>query len=102
VKTVHLHEEAEAELAGAVAFYEGRREGLGGEFRQEVEGAVGRIGRMPQAFTLTPEDGTRRCVLRRFPYTLHFLETEEAIWVLAVAHQRRKPGYWHGRTPPGP
>jgi toxin ParE1/3/4 len=99
VKPVHFHEEAETEYDGAIAYYEQQRAGLGSQFQAEVEAATQRIATRPQSFPLTPSDGTRRCILRRFPYTLHFLEFDDEIWVLAVAHQRRNPGYWHGRTP---
>jgi len=39
----------------------------------------------------------RRMPLRRFPYSVVYLLLPEEIRVLAVAHQRRKPGYWSGR-----
>jgi hypothetical protein len=35
--------------------------------------------------------------LRRFPYSIVYLLLPEEIRVLAIAHQRRKPGYWSGR-----
>jgi hypothetical protein len=27
------------------------------------------------------------------------LELADQIWIAAVAHQRRRPGYWRSRTP---
>ena len=33
-------------------------------------------------------------LLRRFPYTLHYGFDELTVTVFAVAHHRRKPGYW--------
>jgi plasmid stabilization system protein ParE len=40
---------------------------------------------------------TRRLLLRRFPYAVIFQEKDEAILVVAVAHAKRRPGYWAGR-----
>jgi hypothetical protein len=40
-----IHAEAEAEFQIAIAYYEGRRKGLGREFREELEGAFERIRR---------------------------------------------------------
>ena len=42
--------------------------------------------------------GTRRRVLlRRFPYSAIYQLTSEELQVIAVAHNRRLPGYWAGR-----
>jgi toxin ParE1/3/4 len=41
----------------------------------------------------------RKCFVRRFPYTIFYLELAEQIWIAAVAHQRRRPGYWRNRMP---
>jgi toxin ParE1/3/4 len=99
VKPVTFHREAEAELRAAIGYYEEQREGLGEEFREEVERAVDRIARMPQGFSPYGEEGLRKYVLRRFPYSIFYLELEESIWIAAVAHQRRRPGYWANRAP---
>ncbi len=43
----------------------------------------------------TPSIGGSRWIpLKRFPYTLHYRVVGEVIDILAVAHQRRRPGYW--------
>ena len=39
----------------------------------------------------------RRFLMRRFPYSIIYLETAEAVRVIAAAHQSRHPGYWAGR-----
>jgi toxin ParE1/3/4 len=41
----------------------------------------------------------RKSSVRRFPYVVFYLDLEEYIWIAAVAHQRRRPGYWVYRTP---
>jgi len=100
VKSVVFHRDAEAELRAAVAYYEQQRRGLGLDFQAGVERAVGRIQEHPQLFphhdvTL----GLRRCIVRRFPYTIFYVELDDSIWIAAVAHHRRRPGYWASRTP---
>ncbi len=99
MKPVVFHPEAEAELRAGIGYYEGQRQGLGAEFRDEVEAAAVRIAQSPQACPPYGGQGLRKCVLPRFPYTLFYLELDEVIWVAAVAHQRRRPGYWKGRQP---
>lgn len=41
--------------------------------------------------------GSRWIPLKRFPYTLHYRLVGEVIDILAVAHQKRRPGYWRRR-----
>ena len=39
----------------------------------------------------------RRYFLRRFPYSIIYQVTTEELRILAVAHHRRRPGYWAHR-----
>lgn len=39
----------------------------------------------------------RRLPLPRFPYSLVYILTADRIRLIALAHQRRRPGYWRGR-----
>ena len=96
MKPAIFHEEAEAELHGSVAFYEGRRRGLGADFQVEVQKAVEQIQKNPNMFPLHRDD-VRKCLVRRFPFTIFFQDLDEAVWILAVAHQKRKPDYWLDR-----
>ncbi len=41
--------------------------------------------------------GTRRYVLRRFPFSIIYLDDPDVVNVVAVAHNKRKPGYWKER-----
>jgi plasmid stabilization system protein ParE len=101
VKPVRVEPEAKQELAAAAAWYEERRRGLGLEFVEEIDAVLGAIAREPGRFPLYPrvalELGVRRAAARRFPYSIAFIELPRAIRVLAVAHERRRPGYWVGR-----
>lgn len=40
----------------------------------------------------------RRVRVGRFPYQLAYMTEDDRIHILAVAHDRRRPGYWHRRT----
>jgi toxin ParE1/3/4 len=42
-------------------------------------------------------NGTRRFVLRRFPFSIIYLDDPEVRSIVAVAHSKRKPGYWKVR-----
>jgi plasmid stabilization system protein ParE len=96
VRPVPFLPAAEEEFLHAVAWYEAKRPGLGAEFLAEVERAARRIVSFPQHGSPYLA-GTRRIVLRRFPYSVVYSPDPEDLLVVAVAHQRRKPGYWKGR-----
>jgi len=92
-----VHPEAAAELNEAAAFYE--REA-------NVELALAFIAEVDRAFSLlenNPEIGplwrgnARRLSLRRFPYNVVYRRQATRLEILAIAHQRRRPGYWKMR-----
>jgi toxin ParE1/3/4 len=99
VKPVTINAAAERELREAVVHYDGERAGLGGEFRAEFEAAVGRVRHDPLAYAVDDTLGARFCPLRRFPYTIFYVDLGDHIWIAAVAHQHRRPGYWTRRRP---
>lgn len=44
-----------------------------------------------------PWRGRQRMSLRRFPYSVIYYVSDHDLRVMALAHHRRKPGYWAGR-----
>lgn len=46
------------------------------------------------------ELGLRQVRLRQFPYRLVYMVVSDEIVIVAVAHERRRPGYWQDRLPP--
>lgn len=88
--------EAELEVEEAVLWYEERRPGLGLEFVAAVGRVVAEIGEHPRSFQEW-RSPLRRAVLRRFPYVVFFEIESERVVVWAVAHAKRRPGYWMAR-----
>ena len=99
MKRLVFHREAEEEYAKAIAYYEGCRQGLGQDFQDEVERGTTRIARNPFECPRYKETSFRKCVLRRFPYSVFYLDRDETVWIAAVAHQKRRPDYWLKRKP---
>ena len=95
-KRVSFHELAEFELNDATVFLEIERQGLGLRFLSAVEAAVTHIRDHPEASPVIIQD-VRCKVLRRFPYSIMYSIKPDRIRILAVANQRRRPFYWHGR-----
>jgi len=91
---VLFHRLAAQEYRDARRWYERRRAGLGAELKAAVEKAVERIAAQPDRWPVF-RDRYRRVRLRRFPYALYYhIDNLDDILILAVAHHRRRPGYW--------
>jgi toxin ParE1/3/4 len=92
--------EAEAEMEAAARWYDDQRDGLSESFLAAITDAVVKVERKPRLYTAPPGLPTncphevRRILLGDFPYSLVYWITGDAIRVAAVAHSRRKPGYW--------
>jgi plasmid stabilization system protein ParE len=88
--------EAAAELDEAVQWYEGRSPGLGLELARLVRATLALIERTPLQFP-DVDRGTRRAVVRRFPYAVYFVVEPDRVSVLAIFHHRRDPARWQSR-----
>lgn len=93
---ISLHSEAASEMNWAATYYESHAQGLGQAFLDELQKAFAQIAEMPEA---NVRIGTRlrKKALLRFPYTIIYALQTERIRVLAIAHQKRRPGYWQHR-----
>jgi toxin ParE1/3/4 len=98
MKPVEFHPDAAQEARDAAAHYEGIRPGLGASFQADLEAALTRIGANPLMYAA--ESGTIRiCPLHQFPYSVFYEDLVDRVWVAAVGHHRRRPGYWARRRP---
>ena len=100
-KAVKLHAEARAELQQSVTFYRERAgERWAGRFKQRVADGLKAIAADPERYPPVRDlPGVRGMRLKQFPFTLLYINRADRIWVVAVAHGSRKPGYWKDRIP---
>ena len=96
MRQVEFHPEAIEEASAAYSWYLEQSPAAGTAFLADLDRAIDDIGESPERFPIHEGD-IRRCLLRRFPYYLAFRTEAEHSLVLAVAHGRRRPGYWKGR-----
>lgn len=100
-KPVRFAHAARTEVLEAARWYEQQRRGLRAEFLVSLDEAVVRMveigGSLERIPLGDPAFPIRRIHLRRFPYSLVFIELPTRIRVLALAHAARRPGYWRTR-----
>lgn len=89
--------EARLEFEAAEHYYTQLLPALGAGLREEVRAALRRLRAWPLAFPVERGD-IRRITLSRFPYKLLYAVEADHLYVIAIAHQHRKPDYWIGRS----
>lgn len=96
VKLLELLPAALAEAEEAAAWYAERDPRVAARFAEELEAALNRAADAPHRWPIYLH-GTHRVQLTRFPHLVVYREDATRILVVAVAHEKRKPGYWRKR-----
>jgi plasmid stabilization system protein ParE len=81
------------ELDDASTYYELEYSGLGSNFREEIKKTIERIVEHPLAWSIERGE-VRRALLHRFPFKILYSIEKDYIFIIAIAHQHRKPEYW--------
>ncbi len=95
-KPVIFDDHADGEVTEAYLWYLQRSERAANRFLDAMDIAVEQIRERPESFPTYLVD-TQVCQLRKFPYLVVFRNYVDRIYVVAVAHGHRRPGYWAGR-----
>lgn len=93
---IEFHPAALRELVDSALYYEDKLVGLGTDFKSEVDRALDLLNRNPDIGVVV-EAPYRRLSLNRFPHSVIYRTKNSTLRILAIAHQRRRPGYWQGR-----
>lgn len=96
MRPVRYLEAAENELLAEVAYLEDALPGLGKRFFNEIKRAERLVGEFPEA-SEEIRPGIRKRLVRTFRFSLVYAIQPEEIVIIAVAHPRRRPGYWTNR-----
>jgi plasmid stabilization system protein ParE len=94
--TLIFHDDAERELGEAVDYFEEASPYRGVLFLEAVGMATERLMQYPRAGRKL-RGGVRRWVMSNWRYSILYSIEPHGIYVIAVAHQSRRPGYWKHR-----
>jgi hypothetical protein len=101
---VHWVPDAVEDMQGGHTWYEDREPGLGRDFAVAVFDALDQATRFPllarryEHVQLPDLPEVRKVQLERFTeYGIVYTLVGETLWILAVAHSKRRPGFWAGR-----
>lgn len=90
-------EAALAEHLGHVSWYEEQRRGLGARYLSTFDAAMTRVCEHPEQFPIEAPPAIRRVRIPGFPINILYRIVGPELEVLAVAHHKRRPGYWSQR-----
>jgi hypothetical protein len=91
-----FHPEAMIEARAAAEWYAERGMTASFDFKQELYRAENLVTERPESWSPYLH-GTRCLPLKRFPYGLVYVDRGDRLIGIAVAHFKRKPGYWRQR-----
>lgn len=94
---LRFHPGVSSEVKTSYTWYQEQAEGLGDDFIDELEFAYQAIAELPKTWPLF-QKSFRRFLLSKFPYSVIYREKDNFIYIVAVMHNSRKPGYWLNRT----
>ena len=95
-RSVRFHPEAAQEAAAASDCYRERSRQASVGFIAELNHAIQQVTELPETWP-SYEAGTRHYTFPVYPYSLIYRVSEKEITIVAVAHAKRKPGYWKTR-----
>ena len=96
MKPHSFHPEAAREYADAARYYSRIGMELGGRFHDEMERLIQDIRSHPDRFRVF-DLPARRHFSDVFPYAVIYLDQPDRVWIVAVMHMKRRPGYWKRR-----
>ena len=94
---IKFHPDVAVEIKASYQWYQDQAEGLGEDFLSELESAYQTIQELPNTWPKF-ETGFRRFLLSKFPFSIIYRPNAKNIFVVAVMHNSRKPGYWNERA----
>lgn len=96
VKPSRIEEGAEADLAEALEFYREESEVLAGRLYEEINRLIAEVCAAPRLYHVVAPP-VRRHFSETFPYAVLYVEKPDHVLILAIAHFKRRPGYWRER-----
>jgi plasmid stabilization system protein ParE len=92
---IRFLQEADEEYRSAYQYYSDKSEDVAANFEKAIQTRLSWISDEPERYPI--RGGLRRCVLTKYPYNIHYRIMASFVQVVAVSHQKRRPGYWLSR-----
>ena len=91
-----FHPDVALEVKASYDWYEEQALGLGEDFLSELESAYEAIVELPDTWPRLRRE-YRRFLLGKFPFSVIYRSKNKSIYIVAIMHNHRRPGYWESR-----
>lgn len=96
MKPYRIEESAEVDFTEALDFYREESEALAGRVYDEIHRLIAEVCAAPRLYRMVAPP-VRRHFSETFPYAVLYVEKADHVLILAIAHFKRRPGYWRER-----
>ena len=96
-KKVIITPQAQHDFDNTYWWYEEQNQGLGKEFANCVDTKIAEIQQFPEHFQIIYRDCVQRALVRRFPYSVFFVDKIKVLSIFAIQRQSRNPDLWKSR-----
>lgn len=90
---ITFHPDVAKEVKSSYIWYQNQADGLGEDYLTELEASYQAIVELPNTWPKFKK-GFRRFLLSKFPFSVIYRFNGSTVFVVAVMHNSRKPGYW--------
>ena len=94
---IEFHPDVAKEIKSSYQQYQNQADGLGKDYLSELESSFQTIQELPNTWPKFKKE-FRRFLLSKFPFSVIYQSNENTVFVVAVMHNSRKPGYWNERV----
>jgi toxin ParE1/3/4 len=93
---IQFHPDVALEIKASFEWYQTQAVGLGDDYLAELESAFEAIVELPETWPKLRGE-FHRFLLSKFPFSVIYRSSNNTIYVVAVMHHHRQPGYWTRR-----
>lgn len=94
----HFHGGAKRDLKQSYSWYRKSSDRAASEFLEEISATLDKISNTPGDFHPVSKHSKARSVrVDRYPFSIIYLPSATNVIIVAVAHDKRRPGYWQRR-----
>lgn len=96
MKKIIVLPDAEKDIKETVKFYNENSEELEERFKLSLDFSFTQILQSPKLYPYVKFD-IRKFVIKKFPFSIFYIDRKDAIYILAVFHDKRNPKEWKKR-----
>ena len=96
-KPLEIRPAAREDFLDASEWYLSESVALKDTFVKMARETVSSVRERPRSFPVVFGPSVRRAIVKKFPFSVYFIDDGDRIIILSIFHDSRNPIIWHGR-----